>query len=253
MSKRGKASGRVRRRRRCHGGKSEIRNIEIRKGADRADARNRLPAGYWKACELRARGGMRTLGRRICGWHVVCESTNPRLRALVQNDLAVLDAIQGKLQDACEQWRGVVDADEACLPARLNFGLIRAEMSWSAANENSKVENQNGNLKLEIRNPKSEGPRRGRGCALPCSACCSTGRQPAAGICTRRGWLSFSGAMGLRYGTSMPSTSRGESDETRDRTEGGGRRAEERRRPSGLNLANVIGAFPRFGSGFAPQ
>ena len=67
--------------------------------------------------------------------------TNPRLRALVQNDLAVLDAMQGKLDEACEQWRGVVEADEACLPARLNFGLIRAEMSWSPANGNSKLRN----------------------------------------------------------------------------------------------------------------
>ena len=52
--------------------------------------------------------------------------------------------MQGKFEEACEQWRGVVEADEACLPARLNFGLIRAEMSCRRAR------------KFEARNSKSE-------------------------------------------------------------------------------------------------
>ncbi len=51
----------------------------------------------------------------------------------------------GKFDEACEQWRGVVEADEACLPARLNFGLVRAEMSWSTAHGNSRLEVRNSN------------------------------------------------------------------------------------------------------------
>ena len=67
---------------------------------------------------------MRTLGLVICGSRGFSKGTDSRLRALVQNDLAVLDAMQGKFEEACEQWRGVVEADQACLPARLNFGLV---------------------------------------------------------------------------------------------------------------------------------
>ena len=103
--------------------------------------------GTGRLASWRAKGGMRTLVLVICGWRGFCEGHEPPPSGAVQNDLAVLDAMQGKFEEACEQWRGVVEADEACLPARLNFGLIRAEMSWSPAH---------GNSKHEIRNPNGE-------------------------------------------------------------------------------------------------
>ncbi len=61
------------------------------------------------------------------------KNTNPRLRALVQNDLAVLAAMEGKLDEARAEWRAVVEGDLGCLPARLNLALVEAELSWSAA------------------------------------------------------------------------------------------------------------------------
>ena len=155
MSKRGKASGRVE-------NKTKSPRAAVHQGnGGAAAARNGLPAGYRKACELRegryadARAAYLRLARGFAG------GTNPQLRALVQNDLAVLDAMEGNLEEACEQWRGVVEADEACLPARLNFGLVRAEMSWSAANGNSTLEHSDGNSKLGIRNPKQAGREAG--------------------------------------------------------------------------------------------
>jgi hypothetical protein len=157
MSKRGKASGRGEKKEKVPRGEIRNSNIEIRKRGGGADARNGLPAGYWKACELAREGryeDARVAYLRLA--RVFSRSTNPRLRAFVQNDLAVLDAMEGKLEEACEQWRGVVEADEACLPARLNFGLIRAEMSWSPAHGNSKFDNQAGNSKHEIRNPNGD-------------------------------------------------------------------------------------------------
>ena len=141
MSKRGKASGQGETKARTH-------PIELpRANGEAGGARNGLPGGYRKACEL-AREGRHDDARAAClrlarGF---ARRTNPRLRALVQNDLAVLDAMQGKFEEACEQWRGVVEADEACLPARLNFGLVRAEMMVA----------EYGNSKLEIRNPNGE-------------------------------------------------------------------------------------------------
>ena len=159
MSKRGKAAGKSEKAKKTRG---EIRDLKsgIRHGVagnsrsktrnsngedgNRLAARNGLPAGYWKACELArdgryedARAGYLRLARGFS------KGTDSRLRALVQNDLAVLDAMDGKFEEACEQWRGVVEADQACLPARLNFGLVRAEMSWSPANGNLDVENRN--------------------------------------------------------------------------------------------------------------
>ena len=147
MSKRGKAAGRGEKKEKLPRGEIRKSNVEIRKKEGGAAARSRLPAGYWKACELAregryddARAGYLRLARGFS------KGTDSRLRALVQNDLAVLDAMQGKFEEACEQWRGVVEADQACLPARLNFGLVRAEMSYA----------EYGNSKFEIRNPKGD-------------------------------------------------------------------------------------------------
>ena len=148
MARRGKTTGR---------GETKANGPNEAKGNGHVvGARGGLPAGYWKACELAREGRYEDARaaylRRARG---IAKGTNPRLRALVQNDLAVLDAMQGKFEEACEQWRGVVEADETCLPARLNFGLIRAEMSF-AASRNSKVESRSGNSKLEVRNPHGE-------------------------------------------------------------------------------------------------
>ncbi len=160
MARRGKTSGRGGKMGKEPRGETRNSNIEIRNGDGGAGARDGLPARYWKACEFvregkyeDARAAYLRLARGFA------RGTNPRLRALVQNDLAVLDAMQGKLEEACEQWRGVVEADETCLPARLNFGLIRAEMSWSPAHGNSNPENQNLNADDGAAVPGAREPR----------------------------------------------------------------------------------------------
>ena len=56
-------------------------------------------------------------------------ATEPRLKALVANDLAVLAAIEGRLDKALQGWKEAIDADESFLPARLNRDLINAELA----------------------------------------------------------------------------------------------------------------------------
>ena len=58
---------------------------------------------------------------------------NSRLRILIRNDLAVLDAVEGKFDEAREGWRAAIEGDGACLPARLNLGLVQAELAWTKA------------------------------------------------------------------------------------------------------------------------
>ncbi len=54
------------------------------------------------------------------------------LRVLVQNDLAVLAAMEGRFDEACQGWRAAIESGRDCLPARLNLGLVEAELSMSA-------------------------------------------------------------------------------------------------------------------------
>ncbi len=55
---------------------------------------------------------------------------------LIQNDLAVLRAMEGNFDEAREAWRAVLEVEGACLPARLNLGLIEAELDRTAPNIN---------------------------------------------------------------------------------------------------------------------
>jgi len=56
---------------------------------------------------------------------------------LIENDLAVLAAMEGKFHDACQGWRAALDSNNGCLPARLNLGLVEAELSWAVPAPNS--------------------------------------------------------------------------------------------------------------------
>ncbi len=96
------------------------------------DGPNGLPAHYWEACRLahdaqyaEARAAYARLGRKNA-------KPSPRLCALIQNDLAVIDAMEGKFDGARDAWRAVLAGDCACLPARLNLGLVEAELAWTA-------------------------------------------------------------------------------------------------------------------------
>ena len=63
-----------------------------------------------------------------------------RLRVLIQNDLAVLAAVYGKYDEACQGWRAGIESNNECLPARLNLGLVEAELSWAVPVANSEEE-----------------------------------------------------------------------------------------------------------------
>jgi glycosyltransferase involved in cell wall biosynthesis len=94
---------------------------------------NGLPTGYWTACET-ARGGKYEEAR--AAYARLGQSAakgNVRFRVLIQSDLAVLAAMEGKFDEARDEWRAALGVDGGCLPARLNLGLVEAELSWTAA------------------------------------------------------------------------------------------------------------------------
>jgi hypothetical protein len=64
-----------------------------------------LPQPYWNACEL---ASVNRLAEARAAYLRINSRSNARLRALIENDLAVLDAIEGKLEQAREQWRALV-------------------------------------------------------------------------------------------------------------------------------------------------
>ena len=45
--------------------------------------------------------------------------------------------MEGKYDEACEGWRAAIDDNRDCLPARLNLGLVEAELSWAVSTANS--------------------------------------------------------------------------------------------------------------------
>jgi glycosyltransferase involved in cell wall biosynthesis len=96
-----------------------------------------LPANYWKACELVRDGHYQKARAAYARLEQSAAKADARVRTLIQNDLAVIAAMEGQLGEACETWRGVLDRDTECLTARLNLGLVEAELSRMAPNVNS--------------------------------------------------------------------------------------------------------------------
>ena len=93
----------------------------------------RLPAGYWKACELARDGRYEEASGLYVRLLHTYRSPGSRLRTLIQNDLAVIDAMEGKLEEASKVWQAILTGDRSCLPARLNFRLVEAELAWTRA------------------------------------------------------------------------------------------------------------------------
>jgi hypothetical protein len=81
-----------------------------------------LPEGYRRASRLAA-GGQYDEARRLYGELDVATS-NTRLRALIGNDLAALDAMKGDFSAARQGWEAALAIDETCRPARLNLELL---------------------------------------------------------------------------------------------------------------------------------
>ena len=134
----------------------------IAKRANAADSKNVLPASYWKACEL-ARAGQYEKARAAYAKLERSASkakSDARLRALIQNDLAVIAAMPGQLSEASEKCRAVLEVDACCLQARLNLGLVEAELNRSAAHAPDPVDSTgaNGDLNVEVVVPVGRPP-----------------------------------------------------------------------------------------------
>ena len=81
-----------------------------------------LPEDYRRASRL-ATGGQYDEARRLYGKLDVATS-NTRLRALMENDLAALDAVKGDFSTARQRLKAALAIDETCRPARLNLELL---------------------------------------------------------------------------------------------------------------------------------
>jgi glycosyltransferase involved in cell wall biosynthesis len=88
-----------------------------------------LPRRYLEACRF-AEQGQHELARQIYS-KLARGATNSkaRLLALIQNDLAVLNALEGKLEEALQGCEKAVELDVGLLQARLNRDLLEAEIS----------------------------------------------------------------------------------------------------------------------------
>ncbi len=86
-----------------------------------------LPARYREACRL-AQQGRYDEARQFYGG-LIDGATEPRLKALVANDLAVLAVMDGRIDEAIQGWERAIEADRTLLPARLNRDLINAELA----------------------------------------------------------------------------------------------------------------------------
>jgi glycosyltransferase involved in cell wall biosynthesis len=96
-----------------------------------------LPPPYIEACRLAEEGryeeareayaGLLRLRRRA--------KKDAWLRGLIHNDLTVLDAIEGKLEEARRRWRRASEENGDLLLARLNRDLLEAEMAMADAEE----------------------------------------------------------------------------------------------------------------------
>ena len=58
-----------------------------------------------------------------------------RPRALIQNDLAVLTAIDGRFDEGRAGWRTALEIDRACLVARRNRDLVEAKINRGSAED----------------------------------------------------------------------------------------------------------------------
>ena len=85
-----------------------------------------LPRDYWQACKL-AEQGKYDEARQLYS-KLAHSAVGVSLGALVQNDLAVLAALEGRFDEAQQGWQHALELDRSCLMARLNRDLVQAEL-----------------------------------------------------------------------------------------------------------------------------
>ncbi len=97
-------------------------------GAEPDEVESALPADYWRACRL-VEQGLHDVARRLYGeMEEIVGEADARLQGLIRNDLGVLDALEGRFDEARESWRQAMGVDTGCRVAGLNDVLISAEM-----------------------------------------------------------------------------------------------------------------------------
>ena len=94
-----------------------------------------LPPRYIQARRLAEEGRYEEVRRAYGGILRRAPKKDARLRGLIQNDLAVLDAVEGKFDEAREGWRRAIEADGELLLARLNRDLLEAGISLADGQE----------------------------------------------------------------------------------------------------------------------
>jgi hypothetical protein len=103
----------------------------------REDVRSGRVSLYAEACSLACQG------QHDDAWLVYIDLKRAiasaekfsRLRALIQNDLAVLAAMGGRFDEARAGWQTALEIDRDCLMARLNRDLVEAEIHLGEATE----------------------------------------------------------------------------------------------------------------------
>jgi len=98
-------------------------------------AQPQLPPRYVEACRSAEQGRYQQAREIYARLVRRVPKRDKRLRALIHNDLAVLDVLEGKLDDARERWRRALEADGDLLLARLNRDLMEAEISLTETQE----------------------------------------------------------------------------------------------------------------------
>ena len=93
----------------------------VAKGSDTLSV-VRLPRMYRRACRLAERGSPEAARRAL--QKLEPTAADPRLKALVANDLAVLTAMAGDLAAARRGLEAALSLDPACDPARRNLALL---------------------------------------------------------------------------------------------------------------------------------
>jgi glycosyltransferase involved in cell wall biosynthesis len=64
---------------------------------------------------------------------------DPRLNALIHNDLAAIALMQGRTEDALEGWKRAMTDDPACRAARLNHDMLLAELERAGSGANNQA------------------------------------------------------------------------------------------------------------------
>jgi glycosyltransferase involved in cell wall biosynthesis len=86
-----------------------------------------LPPAYRRACWLAAEGRYDE-ARRLYA-ELQATGAESRVRTLIGNDLAVLDALASDFDAARQGLEAALALDESCTPARLNLALLSAELA----------------------------------------------------------------------------------------------------------------------------